>query len=188
MSEPEAIGASLEQLRVECIGMALGQDQLTIAQRLELAAHLVALMEHGASMERHSSGERWPTVTIAPELVNALAPARRETVAEAIKAARDDVMIPEAPAAWCRSAVPGGYRVAALPRWTDERKVLVFRAMAQHAAPWHGVRWALLAKELSDLPGPGITGMQLRDWWIKTGAVQAARGDAPPTGAQLANA
>ena len=175
-------------------------------QRVELAAHLVALMEHGAQLKPAGSGATWWPANAPPApppeaehvvtdeelrlqrlgLARAIARGEgppgsahlRETGAEAIEAARDAVIVP-GPSVAEVVKVAAGYRVAVLPRWSDERKARVFRAMAQHAAPWHGVRWATLARELSDLPGPGISGMGLRDWWIKTGAAQAARGDAP---------
>jgi hypothetical protein len=169
MTEPEPIGPSIEQLRVECIGMALGQDQLTMAQRLELATHLVALMEHGASAQPTGSGEAWPKV-------NPPAPPRRETVAEAIKAARDDVMIP-APPPPALVPAPGAYHMAALPRWSEPRKALMFSLMAGATAPWHGIGWAVMAEKLSALPGPGITGAQARDWWMKVGAFHRARAE-----------
>jgi hypothetical protein len=176
MSEPEPIGASIESLRVECIGMALGQEQLTISQRLELAAHLVALMEHGAQLQPTGSGEAWPA--IAPPAP----PPRRETVAEAIKAAREDVCVPGPPPAsevvadaMAGRSNPGAFRIGNLPRWSNERKALMFSLMAGATAPWHGIGWAVMAEKLSALPGPGITGAQARDWWIKAGAAQFTR-------------
>jgi hypothetical protein len=165
MTEPEPIGASIEQLRVECIGMALGQDHLTIPQRLELAAHLVALMEHGAQLQPTGSGEAWPA--IAPPAP----PPRRETVAEAIKAGREDVYVPGPPPA-------SGFKMVEPPRWTDERKALVFRTVADFEAGGLPVPWAQLAAQLTGLPGPPVSRHQAIVWWCNCGKAQRERAQA----------
>jgi hypothetical protein len=173
MSEPEAIGASIAQLRVECIGMALGQEQLTIPQRLELAAHLVALMEHGAQLKPAGSGATW-------WLANALPapPPGRETVAEAVKRGADDVLVPGPPPA-------KGFKMVEPVRWTDERKALLFRKVAEHEADGSLVRWPVLTEMLNALPGAPISKQQAQVWWHNCGKAQArdlakaARGGAP---------
>ena len=172
MTEPEAIGPSLQHLRVECIGMALGQEQLTIPQRLELAAHLVALMEHGAQLKPAGSGEAWWPANAPPA-----PPPGCETVAEAVKAGHIDVFAPGPPPA-------KGFKMVEPVRWTDERKALLFRAVAEAEAGGYLVPWAQLAAQLSGLPGPPVSKSQASVWWHNCGKAQheraqAARGGAP---------
>ena len=172
MSEPEAIGPSLEQLRVECIGMALGQEQLPMLQRVELAAHLVALMEHGAQLKPAGAGATWWPANAPPA-----PPPGCETVAEAVKRGADDVPVPGPPAA-------GGFKLVQPVRWTDERKALLFRHVADAERDGLPVPWAQLAAQLTGLPGAPVSKSQASVWWHNCGKAQrdlaqAARGGVP---------
>jgi hypothetical protein len=68
-----------------------------------------------------------------------------------------------------------GYRLADLPRWTEERKALLHQLMAPHEPPYHRITWHAFAEKINLLPGPPLSGTQVRDWWAKVGSFQRER-------------
>jgi hypothetical protein len=199
---------TIEEIRLDVLRLAV--TSRPEAEALDWAAQAMHLVEHGPTIEEDADQADGAPVAVwradqglfmgggtdePPSLPEPEPP--RKTVAQAIKAGREDVYVPtrstESPITATSPMTAGdkpanealAEAIAAVnrvpcevptgPRWSDARKQAMHTLMADHAAPFYGVPWADIAAKLSELPGPTISVTQARDWWAKVGAFHRAR-------------
>jgi hypothetical protein len=141
---------TIEEIRLDVLRLAV--TSRPDAEALDWAAQAMHLVEHGPTIEEEAD-QADGTAAIEAFSASLEAPAElpRETVAQAIKAGRDDVYVP-GPA-----PTPPVFK-----RWTAARLEL----LAQAAVDEDRRDWSAIITQLNQLPGPDVSLIQAKSKWF----------------------
>jgi hypothetical protein len=141
---------TIEEIRLDVLRLAV--TSRPEAEALDWAAQAMHLVEHGPTIEEQAaSDDGTAAIEAFSAALEATAEPPRETVAQAIKAGREDVYVP-GPA----SPPPVS------KRWTSARLEL----LAQAAVDEERRDWSAILTQLNQLPGPDVSLIQAKSKWF----------------------